>query len=340
MRPHQLLRLPLSIAALATGAKSFAGNPVLGSQRLNRLGLHTTRLRLAHGLARWRRLWLAPVLGAEERAAFARDGYVLKENFLPPGEFEQLRREVLESEWEVGEMRQGGTRTRRVPLDYARLRHSHPALARLIRESTMPRLLRYVSSSGGQPIFSLQAILAEASDAHDPQSDLHADTFQSTAKAWLFLHDVGEEDGPFRYVPGSHRLTQARLAWEKAQSIDAKNHPVPYHARGSFRVTPEELERMGLPPAKPCTVKANTLVVADTFGFHGRTPSPHPTCRVEVYASLRRSPFVPWPGLDPFSLPYIRSRAGSARQLLLAVGKRFGLAKMPFRPVGKMRIDA
>ena len=38
-------------------------------------------------------------------------------------------------------------------------------------------------------------------------------------KAWLFLTDVARDEGPLTYIPGSHRLTPARLAWEKQKSL-------------------------------------------------------------------------------------------------------------------------
>lgn len=342
MHPLFNLKTPLWIAALATGAKSFAANPVIGSRRLNARGLHAGRVRLAARMASWRRARLARRLSEEDRQAFARDGFILKENFLPQAEFEQLRREVMESDWDVREMHQGGAITRRVPLDPAPLRASHPMLARLAADPAVANLIRYVAGAGGQPIFSLQAILAGygAAGGHDPQTDLHADTFHSTAKAWLFMHDVADDEGPFSYVPGSHQATAARVAWEKEQSLTAAEHPLPYHARGSFRIRPEELEKIGLPPAKRMVVKANTLIVADTFGFHARTASAVPTCRVEIYASLRRNPFLPWLGLDPLSLPYVRERIGSMSIWGLEQLKKVGLAKMPWRPVGRMRIHA
>ena len=40
---------------MLTGAKSFTGNPIIGSERLNRLGLHEARMRTAARLARHRR---------------------------------------------------------------------------------------------------------------------------------------------------------------------------------------------------------------------------------------------------------------------------------------------
>jgi hypothetical protein len=39
-------------------------------------------------------------------------------------------------------------------------------------------------------------------------------------------------------------------------------------------------------------VPANTLVVADMFGFHARADSDHPTTRVELWSYSRRPPFL------------------------------------------------
>src|SRR3546814_11353522 len=57
----------------------------------------------------------------------------------------------------------------------------------------------------------------------DSQTALHSDTYHPTMKAWFFLHDVANDEGPFQYVPGSHRLTPQRIAWEKRKSLDRKS---------------------------------------------------------------------------------------------------------------------
>jgi hypothetical protein len=331
------LKAPLWVAAIPTGAKSFIGNPVIGSARLNRWGLHVARIRLAASLARWRRSRLGRGVAEDARAAFARDGFVVLPDFLPGPDFERLRAEVLDAPWQAHEMRQGSTVTRRILLDVARLRQTRPVLAGFLRKKEVLSLIRYVASTGGEPAFSIQCILANASGAaDDPQCTVHADTFHSTAKAWFFLHDVGPEDGPFLYVPGSHIASPQRLAWERAQSLSARTHEKRDHAEGSFRISAEELRRLGLPEPRSIAVRANTLIVADTFGFHGRTPSPRTTRRIEIYGSLRRNPFAPWTGLDPLSLPGIKTRIGSALVLL----DRLGIARMPWRPVGRVRLDA
>jgi hypothetical protein len=338
---RQAALLVLAPFSLLSGAKSFRDNPVIGSRRLNRLGLHVGRIRLADALTSQRRARLGRQVAAADRAHYAEHGYVIRENLLPAEQFAALGREVIDSDWPLLEMGQGSTITRRVVLNRAALRDSHPGLAALLGDAGVRQLIRYVAGTGAEPIFSLQAILTgPPGGPPDPQSHLHADTFHSIAKAWYFLRDVDASEGPFAYVPGSHRMTPARLAWEKRQSLGAAHHPIKYHARGSFRVDDDDLREMGLPPARRFAVKANTLVVADTRGFHGRTPSAQPSCRVELYASLRRNPYLPWNGLDPLSLPGVAGRIGSAQLEALKLLSRLGLARQPWVPRGLGRIDA
>lgn len=331
------IKVPVAGLSVLTGAKSFIGNPVLGSERLNRLGLHEARVRAAARLAAHRRRALADGVSEGDRRAFHRDGFVVKPDFLPVETFAQLRAEILDETWDTREMRQGCTVTRRVFVDEVALRQRKPMLANLVARDDLTALIRYVGGTGGAPVMSIQSILVSESIAQsDPQCAIHSDTFHPTAKAWFFLHDVGPDDGPFFYVPGSHVLTPERLSWERAQSIAASRHTLRDHAEGSFRIAADDLNILGLPAPQPVTVKANTLVVADTFGFHGRTPSPRPTQRVELYATLRRNPFLPWTGLDPLSTPPLRRRMGS----LLTTMDRLGIARMPWAPVGPIRLDA
>ena len=122
---------------------------------------------------------------------------------------------------------------------------------------------------------------AGSSGGADPQTALHADTFHATSKFWLFLHDVGPEDGPFIYAPGSHVLTPERLDWEYEQSLTAREERRSHHSYGSFRISWDDAMALGYARPRQMVVKANTLVVADTYGFHSRSPSDHPTIRFD-----------------------------------------------------------
>lgn len=302
------LLAPLWAAQLLTGAKSFLDNPLIGSDRLNRRGLHAGRVKLAYDLAARRRAKLGRALDPADRAAFERDGFVLKRDFLPPDIFETLRDELLGWAGPAREMVQGDTITRRYAVDPELLR-AVPAMRHFTRDPRWQAIARYIASFDVEPLLYVQSILSHRHAAPaDPQTALHADTFHPTMKAWLFLQDVGPEDGPLTYVPGSHRLTPERLAWERQRSQTVRDSGDRLSARGSFRVERAELPALGLPPATAFAVPANTLVVADTFGFHARAPSDRPTTRIELFAYSRRNPFLPFAALDPWSLPGIAER--------------------------------
>jgi len=303
--------MPLWTAQLVTGTKSFERNGVIGSTCLNRHGLHTARVSLAHRIAAARRHRLSSLVSARDREDFGRDGFVVKPDFLPADEFEALLHQVKAYRGGLREISEGDTILRKIALDPKTLA-AVPALARLLRSPDWRCLIRYIGSRDAEPVVWMQSILRHACDGPpDPQTALHADTFHPTVKAWLFLTDVAADAGPFTYVPGSHRLTPQRLAWERRMSLAAACSPEPENRQGSFRIDPGELAGLGLPQPRIFAVPANTLVVADTFGFHARGPSVGRSQRVEIWAYGRRSPFVPWTGFDPWT------GAGLARRSLI-----------------------
>jgi len=291
---RNLLLSPVWIVQLLTGTKSFADNPIIGSAALNRRGLHVRRLLLAHRLAAMRRAMLAGRVGADDRAALERDGFLIKPDFLPPDLFRALLAEVKAHRGPGRETIQGDTVTRRIALDPKAL-SVLPAVRKVIELPAFQGITRYVNSFDVEPMFYLQTILTHVRKGPpDPQLKLHSDAFQPSVKAWLFLTDVEERRAPFMYVPGSHKPTGARLAWEKAMSIAVSGEGERLSRRGSFRIDPAELPALDLPPPMAVAVKANTLVVADMYGFHARGLSDQPTMRVEIWAYGRHSPFVPW----------------------------------------------
>jgi hypothetical protein len=325
---------PLWIAQIGTKAKSFRDNPVLGNPLLNAWGLHVARRRLADVMSRRRRLRLAPSVTPQERTRFCELGYFLRHDAVASAQFAALCREIRESRLPAREMRQGGTVTRRIGLDAAWLA-GMPATAWFVKDPAVRALIHYAASCTGEPTFAVQTILADPSDGEaDPQTVLHSDTFHPTAKAWLFLNDVGEEGGAFAYVPGSHRVTPQRLAWEQEQSLSAARSSDRMHSEGSFRATASDLAALGLPPPVKMAVPANTLIVADTSGFHRRSPSLRPTRRVELYATLRRSPFLPFTGGHLAALPPFAGRFAQLEADLQEGLERLGLARSPWRPVG------
>ena len=299
---------PLWALQLATGAKSFLNNPLIGSRRLNGLGLHVARVRLADAMCRWRRRRLASKVRPEWREAFDRDGFVAIPDIVPPAEFAALRKAVLGYHGHAREMLQGDTITRRIAVDPSML-NAIPALRRLLKRKDIIALFHYVASYRITPLHYIQTIASKTGgNEPDPQETLHADSFHSSLKAWLFFNPVSEADGPFTYVPGSHRFTPERLAWERERSLADPLAIDRLSARGSPRIGTRELAAMKLPAPRAFAVPGNTLVVADTVGFHARGPSAGAGERVELWCYARRNPFLPWLGGDASSLPGIAER--------------------------------
>lgn len=308
-RLRRAILLPWWAAQAFTAAKSFERNPLIGSPLLNRWGLHAARVALAHRLAWARRRRLARMISAADRASFDRDGFVLRRNFLPDREFAALLAELEAYRGPSREIAEGDTLVRKIalgPRTLARL----PALGALLRSPDWRGLVRYAGGRNAEPVVWVQSILRHAcAGPPDPQTRLHADTFHPTVKAWLFLTDVGAEAGPFTYVPGSHRLSAPRLAWERQMSLAARRSANPDTRQGSFRIDTGELAALGLGPPRAFAVPANTLVVADTFGFHARGPSRQPSLRVEIWAYGRRSPFLPWASTMPWTTATLGRRS-------------------------------
>jgi hypothetical protein len=335
MHPARYLLAPWWLAQIATGAKSFADNPLIGSAALNARGLHAGRVKLAHDMAEARRRRLRHLVSPEDQAAFDRDGFVQVRDFLPPAIFSALRAGILDRAWPARDMVQGDAITRRIAIDRALLA-AVPAARALLTDPRWRGLIRYAGSYDAEPLVYVQSILAHVRDAPaDPQEHLHADTFHPTVKAWLFLTDVAEDEGPFTYVPGSHRATPARLAWEQERSLSPDLDRL--SRRGSLRIMPHELDALGLPPARSFAVPANTLVVGDTSGFHARGPSRRPSTRVEIWAYGRRNPFLPWTGFDALSLPGVSERVVPALWAARDRLNRAGVMSQPWRDVGLKR---
>lgn len=328
------LLAPLHAAALFTAAKSFRDNPILGHPALNEAGLHVARVRAAETVSQWRRRRLAHLIDAADAAAFDRDGLVVKRDFLPAELFAALKEGMMALRAPARAMIQGDAVTRRIPLDaYALARL--PSLRALLDDPRWLGLIRYAGASALTPVTYIQTIFARIrGGTADPQLHLHSDTFHATVKAWLFLTDVAEDAGPFTYVPGSHRFTPARREWLHRKSIVAARSPDNETREGSFRIEQTELAELGLPPPKHYAVPANTLIVADTMGFHARGPSLRPSTRVEVWAYGRRNPFLPWLGADPAGLPIVKDHAVRLFWSAGDLGDRLGLGRNAWRAEG------
>jgi hypothetical protein len=305
--------MPYFFGQLFSAAKSFEANPLIGSARLNARGLHKTRVAVANRLAEARRAKLSKFISDEDRKAYERDGFVVRRNFLPKSVFEQLLAQIKEHRCTSEERLWGDTINRKIIVDNAAT-SSMPALKEALNSPDWRNLIAYVGGCSSPPLVYIQSLYRQGG-VSDPQTRLHSDTFHSTTKAWLFLTDVRENEGAFTYVPGSHKLTPEKLEWQHRMGLQAKASKDKETREGSFRIEASELAALGLPQPVQLAVPANTLVVADTSGFHARGPSIAGALRVEIWALGRRQPFLSWGGMEPWTSEALGSLVSASQSL-------------------------
>ncbi|MGA7261602.1 MAG: phytanoyl-CoA dioxygenase, partial [Stellaceae bacterium] len=100
------------------------------------------------------------------------------------------------------------------------------------------------------------------------------------------------------------------------------------------RITTETVRRLGFGEPQAFAVPQNTLVVADTVGFHARGLSARPSVRVEIWAYGRRNPFLPWLGFDLAGLPFVKGRAVPLYWSAMDVAERLHLGANPWQSAG------
>ena len=303
--------------SLFTRTKSFR-DPWVGHRQLNtRLHLHRRRIQLAEHLCQWRqRLRPAASEGLPKGVLdqLERDGCCAIEEFLPNGDFARLSEDVerlvtcktREQPWSTNQNEgfqpkqpfrggfdrfDGGTLNRFLHIDPCTM----PRLAELSRDPRLQELSRQVVGVRMDPrkLDVYLTVHGEENCTPDLQKVLHRDTYFRALKFWYFLRPVEEQDGPFEYVLGSHRLSRLRLRWEQQTATAAITHQQEPDVSGSFRIQEQHLAALDLPRPVRFTCPANTLILADVFGFHRRGDAQPGRERLAIYGWNRPYPFLP-----------------------------------------------
>ncbi len=130
----------------------------------------------------------------------------------------------------------------------------------------------------------------------DYEDVIHADVFYPTFKAFLYLNDVTKDNGSFVYVPKSHLISFSRICFEYLLSIvysfsiftgqtkedGLHQNEIPQPHKFSY----EWINKKGL-NITPIAGKKNTLILANTMGFHGRSNFKINSSRKLVYLNFR-----------------------------------------------------
>lgn len=264
-----------------------SGNKAVASPTLNRLGAQVGRTVVASVVRRSRRAGRAATPRVDEALRhLEQEGWAQVPDLLAPDDLRRVQEAAARcaaSDMAFDRIDNGGVQVE------IRWRSDVPAELRadLDRFFAHPEVLELggraerLELAPGAGRCTLQH-LRQVDARPDAEAEIHTDTFQPTHKLWLYLTDVAPEDGPLCYYPRSHRLRWRSLVGTYRESIGANE--------GSRRVPDRELAR-SRPGARTFPVRAGTLVIADTHGYHGRAQGSPPGARVALSIELRPHPF-------------------------------------------------
>ena len=235
-----------------------------------------------------------PVELREQARVLRQEGILVIRDFLTEDRFLALREEcsrLLDSEDAPRVVHDhGGATLEQIKLLDLDMREAYPEIFAWFMHPTLQAL---VSAAEKRNVdffkahIALERLTKQTTD-DDREADLHVDTFFNTHKGWLYLDDVQLENSPFVYVPGSHQLRLSRLRRTYLESLGSNQR--------SRRVLVDELaEHGGSEEVYSC--HPNTLVIANTCGYHRRHSGDPGKQRTALHFSFRFNPFFP-PGLD------------------------------------------
>ncbi len=282
----------INIVKRFTLFRIFSTQKLIKSHFLNKMGLQLFRIRMASFIYGLRKNKSTSII-TQEYEQYQRDGIVQIDDFLDESKFESLKKEardvVNKGIWDTE--RTDGPNTIYIRKISELNVDEYPTLFQLTKDEKLNALFRAVEKRNldiakGEVIVQVQ-YLTQGKDTpnHDPETELHSDTFFNTNKAWLYLNDVASENGPFVYVRGSHKLDlKNRMKKEFEHSLDKET-------KGSRRVYKDELIEAGL-NEEHFTCKENTLVLANTFGYHRRARGKDGYDRLTIAFSARYNPFL------------------------------------------------
>jgi len=268
----------------------FSSEKLIKDIELNKKGLHIFRCLFSERVADSRR----NVLGYNKHnhyQSFLEDGIIVIENFMDSNNW-NLIKEQANSKINIGQ-------------PYHLNLSTHQPFQDLIKLTT--------SMPIDYPSLGTEHLIHIDNDRQFVPDFLHSDIFQTSIKIWYYLEDVSLEKGPFSYVYKSHRKNKYMLEWWYKMSCIAcdVNHQdfEKYIYRDSSDknnwdfspclksgATEEEinieLEKLNLPNITRLDRKQNTLIIADTSGFHGRGKAKAGMTRFSLRGGIRENPFL------------------------------------------------
>lgn len=279
--------------------KIYSDEKIINDIELNKKGLHIYRILLARRIEQYRR----KNLGFQNHNLYKEweeRGIVILPNFLDENKYNEL-------------------------LEYSNLmiENKQPFSLDLSQNYAFQELLSMAASAPSTvQTLGSEYVDFDNIDPNEEQYHLHSDTFQPCIKIFYYINEIKEDEGPFCFVPTSNHVENPELlkwlykvscialdlsheeydnilpsklgtlaadTWGKAVNITFSPR---LGRRYNDSVLNKHLDNMNLPPMMPIIGKGNTLVIANTSGFHRRNRAKKGTIRTTLRNGQRFNPFM------------------------------------------------
>lgn len=271
----------------------ISNKKVLNSLILNLLGFQPFRYVLGKTLY-WLKLKITKNYNLEDNISteVIKLGYAKKNNFLSQEEFLKIKKEYNQA---INEVKKEANIKKQSDINhYTKLKidentkDKYPAIHNLKDNLVLKNIFKGCELKSDIHISCmLEKIEVFDNTIHDENRDFHYDTFHNTFKAWLFLNNVSEKQGPFHIIPESHKFSIKRFFSEYWFSI---LYSLKIINEGSFRVDKKKKIKLSKESIK-AEVLENTLVVANTHGLHCRGDAENGAIREAIHFWTREHPY-------------------------------------------------
>jgi len=211
-------------------------------------------------------------LDERQRRALAqlrRDGYAVIENYMPRDEALALRdrleaflEEGKDKDWPEGAWMRFWD-GRGYDQGVRRIYHVDKIVPELAKAKHDRWIFDIVDAYYGVPFHSGALVFQHNLQSNANTRTYHLDSFIKEFKSFIYLDDVDEGNGPFAYVPGTHRKHLLRI---KKQLFGNGEGEAP------TTVFPEDMTEDERALETNVLGKAGTLILADVRGMHRGTP--------------------------------------------------------------------
>jgi hypothetical protein len=232
---------------------------------------------------------------SEEISDLKEYGYQIHPNFFSREEFEKIKKEYFQliKDTKFSKRVEQGSGKIDDGINYINanidddLKNEYPAIFGIKENETIKKYFNLAEKKNDTQLYCrLESIEIVDPSIPDPQKSYHYDTFHNTFKAWIFIEEVKDSDGPFRYVPFSHVFSLRRVwtEWKSSIVYCVANISSSFRHGNNYKNLLDD-------QSFKCSVSENVFVMANTHGLHRRGDGKMGATRHAIQLWTRENPF-------------------------------------------------